>query len=1009
MAKQSMRTENGGRIDRQKTLRFTFDGKTYHGHPGDTLASALLANGVHLMGRSFKYHRPRGVFSAGVEEPSALVHINPDTPRHTPNTRATMQPLYQGLRASSQHNWPSLKLDVGEVNSLFSGLFSAGFYYKTFMWPQKFWPVYEKFIRKAAGLGRSPTVPDPDPYDTRHEHCDVLIAGGGPAGLAAALTAGRAGARVILADEQTEMGGSLLCENANSPVTIDGAAASDWLKATLAELRGMENVQLLPATTVNAYYHDNFLTLWQSRTDHLPPEKAEGCVRQRLWQVRAQRVVLATGAHEKAMVFEGNDRPGVMLAGAARKYLNQYGVKVGRQVVLLTNNDSAYRTALDLADAGVNIAAIVDTRKNPQTELHKQALEKGLPVLENHVVVGATGHLKVKKVDVMALDDAGEKATGDLLSLKADCLLVSGGWTPAVHLFSQSRGKVTFDPDLQSFVPGEAYQAQYSAGACAGQFDLAQALDEGLGAGKKAAADSGYKSRKPAAPKVASVPVSGDMRTLWRLPTPAGRPHKGKAFVDVHNDVTTKDLQLALREGYDNIEHVKRYTTTGMGTDQGKVSNTTAIGLIAEEQNKTVPQVGITTYRQPYTPVTFGAMTGMKRDSLYEPERTTPMHSWHVANGAVFEVVGQWQRAYCYPKPGETLEQAVQRECKATRESVGVLDGSTLGKIDIRGRDAAEFLNRIYTNPWKKLKPGRARYGLMLGEDGMIMDDGVTARLSEDHFHMTTTTGGAAQVLSWLERWHQTEWPELDVFFNSVTEQWAVITVGGPKARDVMRQLTDDIDLSPEALPFMSFIEGTIAGVKGRLFRISFSGESSFEINVPAAYGLHVWEKVFEAGAPYNITPYGTEGMHLLRAEKGFIIVGQETDGTVTPHDLGMGWAVSSKKDFLGKRSLSCAALAAPDRKQLVGLKPLNPKIKLEEGAHIIENKHLPAPPVPMLGHVTSSYFSPELGRTFALALVKSGEKRKGETLYVPMDGQTIAVEVCDTVFVDKKGKRFNA
>ena len=1004
-----MRLHEGGRIDRTRRLGFSFNGRKLHGYAGDTLASALLANGVHLVGRSFKYHRPRGILSAGVEEPSALIQLGDAADRTDPNMRATQVELFEGLSARSQNAWPVVEADVGVINDVLSPFFPAGFYYKTFMGPGKAWMQYERVIRSAAGLGRSPSEPDPDIYDQKWMTVDVLVVGGGAAGLAAARAAGQAGARVMLVDEQAELGGWLLSESPDR--LIDGQPAADWLRETVAAVQSMPEVTVLPRTTAFGYYTQNFVGALERVSDHLPPGSARpGVPRQRLWKIRAREVVLAAGAIERHLAFPDNDRPGIMLAGAGRAYLGRYAVKVGDRVLVFANNDSAYQSASALAAANVQVMGVVDTRPAPGAGAMAAMADAGIPVWSGHTVVGTRGRSQVREARAMRLTPDGKSVVpGAEVVVACDALLMSGGWTPSTHLFSHARGTVRFDDEIGAFVPDRAPSAQavQVVGAANGVFSLGGALSEGGLAGARAARQAGFDGPDPVAPAV-DDPAEAPARHLWLLPS-AQSDKPGRVFVDYQNDVAAKDLKLALREGYVSVEHVKRYTTTGMGTDQGKIGNVTALGIVADTLNLSIPSIGATTYRPPYSPVTFGAIAGRTVGSLYDPIRRTPMHVWHQANGAAFENVGQWKRAWYYPRAGEEMHDAVNREVKAAREALGIFDGSTLGKIDIQGPDAAEFLNRVYTNAWLKLGVGRCRYGLMLGEDGMVMDDGVTSRLGDNHFHMTTTTGGAAAVMAWLENWLQTEWPELKVYLTSVTEQWAVISLCGQKARDVLDGLVEGIDLSAEAFPHMSVRAGRICGVPLRLFRISFTGELGFEINVPASHGLDVWQAVMKAGEAHGITPYGTETMHVLRAEKGFIIVGQETDGTVTPQDLGMDWIVSKKKDFIGRRSLSRSDTAREGRKQLVGLLTQDPAVLLEEGAHLIGTDTISAPPVPMLGHVTSSYHSPNVGRSIALAMLKDGRNRMGQTLYVAMpDNRTIPVSVVKPVFFDPEGTRQN-
>ena len=961
---RDLRLPSGGRIDRSRSLEFRFNGASYRGFEDDTLASALLAGGVRVIGRSFKYHRPRGVFSAGPEEPSALVQLGDDPARTDPNCAVTDVELYAGLVAQSQNCWPSVNRDVGAINELFSSLMPAGFYYKTFKWPAGLWATYEKVIRQAAGLGRSPSQPDPDRYDHAIAFCDVLVVGGGPSGLSAALAAARTGARVILADERPRLGGSLLA-TAPGTIEIDGRDADTWVDHARGELESFDEVRLLNRTTVTGYYGSNYLTLLERVTDHLGSGKAAaGVPRQRLWKVRAGQVVLATGAIERPLVFADNDRPGIMLAGAVRAYLNQYAVAAGRRILVVTNNDSAYRTALDLVGAGISVPAIVDLRPSPHGELAARARQAGLDILGGYALASVEGRNGVRRCKVMRLStDGGSLDAGVETWIDCDAVAVSGGWNPTVHLFSQSRGTLRYEPEPATFVPGRSAQAERSAGACNGARSLAETMAQGATAGVDAARAAGFDTATPPAASVAvdggEEPPEAPPRHLWLLPSDR-KPGTVKAFVDLHNDVTAKDLKLALREGYRSVEHVKRYTTTGMGLDQGKTGNVTALGILADAKGLAIPEVGVTTFRPPYTPLTIGAVAGRNSGRFLAPVRKTPMHAWHEAHGAAFENVGQWKRAWYYPHAGESMHDAVGREVAAARASVAVLDASTLGKIDVRGPDAVTFLNRVYTNAWTKLGGGRCRYGLMLGEDGMVMDDGVTTRLADDHFHMTTTTGGAAAVMSWLENWLQTEWPDLKVYLTSVTEQWAVISMCGPNSRQLLGELTDDIDLDHESFPPLSMREGHVAGVPARVFRISFTGELSYEINVPAARGMAVWEAVWNAGEKHAITAYGTEAMHVLRAEKGFIIVGQETDGTTTPIDLGMDWIVSKTKDFVGKRSLSRTDTVRDDRKHLVGLYTDDPSDVLEEGAHLVEAESVPVPPTPDPGACHVQLLQPE-------------------------------------------------
>ncbi|WP_350334907.1 sarcosine oxidase subunit alpha [Coralliovum pocilloporae] len=998
---QSYRIEEGGRIDRTKSLSFTFNGESYQGYEGDTLASALLANGVHLVARSFKYHRPRGIMSAGTEEPNAMVQLRTGD-RTEPNPKATQIELFNGLVATSVNCWPSVNFDVQAINGVFHRFFAAGFYYKTMFGSPWLWHnVLEPAIQRAAGWGVAPKDPDPDYYDHIHRHCDVLVVGAGPSGLQAALAAAKTGARVVIADEQQEFGGYLL--NVNR--TVDGKAGSDWAAEVAAELDAMDNVIVLKRTTVFGYFDHNYLIGLERRLDHTSEASSPDNVRQRVWHFRAKRVVLATGAHERPLVFADNDRPGVMLASGAQTYANRFGVLAGKKPVVFTNNDGAYEAALDMKAAGAEIVAIVDTRKNPTGAFVEQARAAGIRIMDGYGVVTTNGKKKVTGVEVMAFD--GKDVSGSKISLSCDLLMVSGGWSPVVHLFSQSQGKLRYDDEKAGFVPALYAQKCASVGGANGEFGLGSCLSGGDAAGAEAAQVAGFGDGSSAGAPASEETDAGLPTAAWLIPTdsPVGRSKK-KHFIDFQNDSTAADIRLAAREGFESVEHMKRYTLTGFGTDQGKTGNINGLAILSEAVGRSIPETGTTTFRPPYTPVTFGALAGRELGDLSDPVRTTSIHSWHVKNGAEFEDVGQWKRPWYFPKGGEDIHAATNRECLAVRNGVGVLDASTLGKIDIQGPDAAEFINRVYTNAWLKLGVGRCRYGVMCGEDGMIFDDGVTTRLGENHFHMTTTSGGAARVLDWLEEYHQTEWPELKVYFTSVTEQWATVSVGGPKARAVMEALAPGQDWSTENFPFMSVQDREVAGVAARVFRISFTGELGYEINVPTRYGLAMWEAVMEAGKPHGITPYGTEAMHVLRAEKGYIIAGQDTDGTITPQDAGMSWIVSpNKKDYIGKRSYTREDTSRTDRKHLVGLVTEDPKVVLDEGAQVIEDPNAPKP-IPMLGHVTSSYWSAALGHSIALATCKNGFNREGDRLYAWSRGQYHAVKVTGQVFYDKEGAR---
>ena len=980
---QPRRLASGGRIDRSRSVRFWFDGVAMEGYAGDTLASALLAAGVDVVGRSFKYGRPRGIFGHGAEEPSAIVTLGSGA-ASVPNLRATQIELYDGLEAHSA------AAGAKRFAGVFGQLMPAGFYYKMFMVPRRLWMTWEQVLRRAAGLGTVPSGADPDRYDKVNQHCDVLVAGGGASGLMAALAAGRAGARVLLVDEQAEFGGSLLA----STSTIDGITAAQWVAQAIAELQSLPSLTLLPRSTVFGCYDHNFLGVLERCTDHLGPSAPAG-VRQRLHRIRAQCIVLATGAVERPLVFANNDLPGNMLASAVSTYVNRYAVAPGERLVLFTTNDAAYRTALDWRRAGREVVAVVDPRGNPDGALVQESQQAGIDVLSGHAVVEAVGRGRVAGAIVAPVDDAATRLVGPTRRLSCDLIACSGGWNPAVHLSSQTGAKPSWSDAAVAFMPSQSRPNIRSVGAANGTRRLQARLEEGAAAGS-AHCDSG-------AVPVVDEPPEQPQQALFLAPHPKSVSRAPHQFVDMQLDVTAADIELAAREGYRSVEHVKRYTALGFGTDQGKLGNVNGVAILARALGQSIAETGTTIFRPAYTPVSFGAIAGSDVGDLFDAERRTPMHAWHVAHQAEWEDVGRWKRPWYYPQAGEKMDDAVRRECLAVRQGVGILDASTLGKIDLQGADAAEFLDRVYTGGFRKLGLHRCRYGVMLREDGTIFDDGVTARVGEQRYLMHTTTGHAEAVLAWLELWRQTEWPELKVYCTSVTDHWATAALAGPKSRRVLAKVCLDIDLADRAFPFMSLRRGTVAGVPARVFRISFSGELSFEVNVPAEHGQRVWDALMEAGAEFGIMPYGTETMHVLRAEKGFIIVGQDTDGSMTPDDMGLGWAVRRDKSFgfIGDRSLDLADHRRPDRLQLVGLETLEGTTVLPEGAQIVAAPNQ-TPPVAMHGHVTSSYFSATLNRAIALAMVRGGRGRMGEVVYCPLaDGRTVAAKIVSPVFYD--------
>lgn len=977
----------GGQIDTSKTLNFKFDGKSYQGHPGDTLASALLANGVQLMGRSFKYHRPRGPMTSGSEEPNAIVELRSGA-RQEPNTRATTAELFDGLEAASQSCWPSLKFDAMAINDRLSPFFAAGFYYKTFMWPKAFWEkVYEPIIRRAAGLGSLSMKPDPDTYDKGFLHCDLLIIGAGPAGLAAALTAGRAGADVILAEEDFSFGGRLNAEN----FELGDQSGVDWVQASVAELNEMDNVRLMSRTTVIGAFDHGIYGAVERVSDHLIVP-AEGKPRQVLWRIYSKRALLSAGSTERPIAFENNDRPGIMLAGSMRSYANRWAVTPARSVAVFTNNDDGHRTAADLLAKGVNIAAVIDTRIDAPDFA-------GAELLRGAQVVDTAGWLGLSSIKVRTAD-------GNVRTINCGALGVSGGWNPNVHMTCHQRGRPVWDADIAAFVPGkDGPPGLSSAGAALGVFSTSGALASGAKAAVAALKELGIKARVAKLPEAEDEPVN--LSPFWYV-----KEGKGRAWLDQQNDVTVKDVKLAHQEGYRSVEHLKRYTTLGMATDQGKTSNMGGLAIMAELAAKTIPEVGTTIFRPPYTPTAIGVFGGRATGAEFRPSRLTPSHKWAAEQGAEFTEVGMWLRAQFFPKAGEThWRQTVDREVLATRNSVGICDVTTLGKIDVQGGDAAQFLNKVYANAFGKLAIGKTRYGLMLREDGIVMDDGTTARLAEDHFVMTTTTANALPVFRHMEFCRQCLWPDMDVQIISTTESWAQYAVAGPNARKLLQKIVDpEFDISNEAFPFMACGEITVCGgLRARLFRISFSGELAFELAVPTAYGDALIRALMEAGEEFDAVPYGTEALGVMRIEKGHA-AGNELNGTTTAQNLGMGRMVSKKKDSIGSTLSEREEMARQDGLMLVGFRPVDRSEMLTAGAHLM-NKGEVATAANDQGYVTSVAYSPSLGHSIGIGLLKDGGNRKGEILRVVnlLAKTDVEVEVVSAHFIDPEGERLRA
>jgi len=974
------RLDKGGHIDRSQAIHFRWNGRKLAAFAGDTVASALIANDIPIVGRSMKLHRPRGVFSIGSEEPNALVTLGRGAELE-PSARATMVPVRDGLEVRAQNAWPGVNFDLARVLDRTSGLWHAGFYNKTFKWPS--WDFWERRIRRTAGIAKPPRERDPARYDAVNAHCDLLVVGGGPAGLLAAQVAARAGLTVIVAEQDSECGGRLLATN----TLINDAPVTVWLASLLGELAPSRNVTLLTATTCFGLYDHGMAGLLQ-RVDL---GNAPSAVRQRYWRVHAKQTLLATGAIEQPLVFEQNDLPGVMLAGAIRQYANRFGVAAGREIVLATNNDSAYLAALDLIAAGAPVRLVVDSRSESPADLARWLRAQRVEVRAGTSVVRAFGRKRLERVIL----GSGEE-------IACDALGVSAGWQPAVHLWSHARAPLGWDEASCAFRPEAPRPPLLAVGSVNGAITLDAAFADAMAAVRQVLAYAGRPDELLVArPTVQEATLSAEVGSLPR----AADSGAGRQWLDYQHDVTVADAQIALQEGYEHIEHLKRYTTCGMAVDQGKTSNLNAILAVAEMTARSAAEVGTTTFRPPYSPVTLGALAGRQTGARYLPKRLLPAHAEHDALGAHWWEAGGWMRPACYPRKGETPEQAVQREASAVRSGVGLFDASTLGKIEVAGPDAAKFLDRFYVNSVAKLEEGRVRYGLMLNENGVIIDDGTVARLGREHFLVTTTSGGTSRIAAWLEEWRQCEWPDLEVFVTPVTTQWATYAIAGPRARQLLARFRTDIAFDWRSMPHMSLRQGRLAGVPARLYRVSFSGELGYELNVPARYGAMLWAELLKAGADFGVTPYGVETVLLLRLEKGYLHVGADTDGTTTPADVGWGEIAARKKNyFIGRRSLVRPDNLRNDRLQLVGLAPADGRL-LVAGAHL----RLPGTTEGSDGWVTSAGHSPALGRPIALAMLRGGRARLGQSVAVHDLGRSGEATVVAPMFLDPEGKRLHA
>ena len=992
----SIHNEKCNYITKNK-IKIFFDGKPYDAYEGDTVASALLRNNIKLIGRSFKYHRPRGIYTCGIEEPNALVQILNE--HNEPNTRATIKKVYDGIKISSQNRWPSLSFDIGSINNILSPIFSAGFYYKTFMGPKGFWKnIYEPLIRRTAGLGKPPKNFRSKSIHQNH-NVDILIVGAGLSGLIAARKLIDTNYDVLLVEQDSFLGGIL--KNSNKVNTIDGQKVTSWITETEKLISESKNIKILKNTLVTTYNFTNHLIALEDKFagKKIDTNKSELT----LHKIRTTNTILANGHIERFISFRNNDLPGVMLASSFEKYIHRYGVVPEKNPIIFTNNSSTISLVKSMVNLNCKPAAYVDSRKSSDIEEEIKDYLKINDILfyPESEVEGCEGNKKVEKVFI--------RTNNSVISINANMLCPSGGFNPDIHLFTQSKGLVKWDEKIISFKPDTVFQNTLTLGSVSGNYDfneICKEVEEKM---------SFLNVKKFDAEIKTNLVKNYSIQELWETKNEK-KTNWSKSFIDLHNDVTTKDLKQAINEGYDRIEHLKRYTTNSMGTDQGKISSINSLGIVSKLLNKKISEVGTTTYRPPYAPLSFAAIAGRSTYEFYDPERKTPIHSWHIKNNAVFEDVGQWKRPWYFKKYNEeTMHQAVQRESKQTRKSAGILDGSTLGKIEIKGKDALEFMNLMYTNAFTKMKPMTSRYALMLGEDGMIMDDGIICKINDKHFIATTTSGGAPKVLAHMEEFLQTEWPHLQVYLNSITEQFTTFNISGPKTREIVSKVFTQIDFSNENFPFMTFKNFNYKDTQARIMRASFTGELGYEIYISPNHALSLWEELFKYGKEFDLVPYGTETMHLLRAEKGYVVIGQETDGTVTPIDINFNWMIGkNKKDFIGKRSLKRSDTIREDRKQLVGVVPIDKSKFIEEGQHIVECKNLPSKitkPVEYLGHISSSYHSPNLNYCISMAMIKGGNKLIGKKLFVstPKGTKNIQVEIVNPVFIDPENKRLTS